>query len=313
MENVLVTGGAGYVGSTLVPALLNEGYRVKVIDNLTYGGFGLLQNFMNPNFEFIKGDAADEQLVKKSLENIDHIIHLAALVGYPACKRYPDIAEKSNVKTTEVIKKLKSSDQWFIYSSTGSVYGAVPSGMCTETTPANALSIYGETKVRAENIVLSDEKSIVYRFATAFGISPRLRLDLLINNFVFQVLKNKQLVVYERSFKRTFIHVEDMAKSFIFAIKNRDKMAGEIYNVGNTSMNYTKEEICLMIKNRMDYYLHFADFDGDADKRNYEVSYDKINKLGYKTTISMEQGIDELFRALEVIDIQNQYSNHAIL
>ncbi|OLS19459.1 MAG: dTDP-glucose 4,6-dehydratase [Candidatus Heimdallarchaeota archaeon LC_3] len=313
MESILVTGGAGYVGSTLVPTLLTEGYKVRVLDNLTYGGFGLLQNFMNENFDFIHGDASDEQIVKKSLKDIDHIIHLAALVGYPACKRYPDVAEKSNVRTTEVIKKLKSSEQWFIYSSTGSVYGVVTDDICTETTPANALSIYGETKVRAENIVLTEDKSIVYRFATAFGISPRLRLDLLINNFVFQVLKNKSLIVYEKSFKRTFIHVDDMAKSFIFAIKNRDKMAGEIYNVGNTSMNYTKEKLCYMIKDRMDYYLHFAEYDGDADKRNYEVSYDKINKLGYNTTISMEQGIDELFKALEVIDIPNIYSNHAIL
>ncbi|MHA1167754.1 MAG: NAD-dependent epimerase/dehydratase family protein [Candidatus Hodarchaeales archaeon] len=310
---ILVTGGAGYVGTTLVPMLLEKGYQVRVLDNLTYGGNGLLPNFLNPKFEFVKGDIADLSVVQEAIKGVDAIIHLAALVGYPACKRYPDIAEKSNVQGTKNLIMAKSPEQLFVFASTGSVYGVVTDKICTEETALNAISIYGENKIRGEEIVRSSDNWIIYRFATAFGISPRLRLDLMINNFVYQALKNNSLIVYEKSFKRTFIHVKDMARSFIFALDNEDKLKGNTYNVGDSSMNFTKEEVCNKIKEHINYYLHFADFDADADKRNYEVSYTKINKKGFKTVVSMDEGIDELIKALKVIDIPNLYSNHAIL
>jgi len=311
-SNVLVTGGAGYVGSTLIPELLNIGHSVRVLDILTYGGSSLLSNFGNPNFEFINGDATKESDLKAALKDIDVIIHLAALVGFPACKKNPELAEKLNVGSTQLLVDLKSDGQLLIYASTGSVYGVVKDSLCTEETPTNAISIYGETKRRSEVITLQSG-GISFRFATAFGLSPRLRLDLLINNFVYQAIKNKQLIVYEKSFKRTFIHVKDMAYAFIFGMNNADKMKGEVYNVGSSSMNFTKEEVCQLIKKKIDYFLHFADFAEDEDKRDYEVSYVKMNKLGFKTSISMEQGIDELINAMAVIEIPNIYSNHAVL
>lgn len=309
---VLVTGGAGYVGSTLVPELLKKEYTVRVLDNLTYGGTALLSNFGNQKFKFLSGDVTNKSDLKGAMDDVDVIIHLAALVGFPACKKNPELAERLNVGSTQLIADLKTDDQLLLFASTGSVYGIVKDEICTEETPLKAISIYGDTKRRSENIAVNCGGT-AYRFATAFGISPRLRLDLLVNNFVYQAIKNKQLIVYEKSFKRTFIHVKDMAYSFIFGIKNSEIIKGQIYNVGDSSMNYTKEEVCHLIKKKVDYFLHFADFDEDADKRDYEVSYDKIKNIGFHTTITMEQGIDELIQAMDVIEIPNIYSNHAVL
>ncbi|MFW9930177.1 MAG: NAD-dependent epimerase/dehydratase family protein [Candidatus Thorarchaeota archaeon] len=310
---VLVTGGAGFIGTKLVPMLLSEGYSVRVIDNLMYGGFGLLGNLIDKKFEFINGDITNENLMRKILQDTDYVIHLAALVGYPACDRDPELAEKVNVKGTQMLTKCLTPEQKLIYSSTGSVYGEVKNELCTEETPTNALSIYGETKLKAEQLTLEHDASVVYRFATAFGLSPRLRLDLLINNFVYQAVKNKQLIVYQKSFKRTFIHIHDIARSFVFALKNHEKMAGQVYNVGDNTMNYTKEEICNMIKEKVKYYLYFADYDGDKDKRNYEVSYEKINNAGFHTEVTMSEGIEELIKAMELIEIPNIYSNHLVI
>ena len=316
---ILVTGGAGFVGSVLLPKLLDKGYQVRVLDNLMYGGQGLLPYFINKNFEFIRGEILDGDIVRESISDVDLIIHLAAIVGYPACKKQPELAKAVNLDATVNIDKSRSKNQPIlglsslrietIFASTISNYGSVETGFCTEDTPLNPLTLYGETKTLAERQLLDSGNVVVYRFATAVGLSPRLRLDLLVNDFVYQALRNKQLIVYEKDFKRAFVHVTDMARAIIFAIENFDKMVDNVYNIGSEAMNFTKEEIALMIKEKVDYLLHFADIGEDPDKRNYEVSYQKIRSLGFETLISMEEAIDELISGLQVVDVKNIYSN----
>ncbi|KKQ75914.1 MAG: NAD-dependent epimerase/dehydratase [Candidatus Woesebacteria bacterium GW2011_GWB1_38_5b] len=310
LKLVLVTGGAGYIGSVLIPELLKLGYGVRVLDNLTYGGNGMIANFSNPNFEFMIGDTRDLGTVKKALEGVNAIIHLAALVGFPLCRKKPRDAEEVNHLATVQLNKLRKKNQLLIFASTGSNYGHIPSGYCTEKTPLNPISIYGKTKTAAERAISKSPNVIIYRFATAFGISPRLRLDLLINDFTYQALRKKSLIVYDKNYKRTFIHVRDIARSLIFALENSDKMVGETYNIGDESLNSDKEHIVNILKKKVNFILHYVKIDkGDEDQRNYWVDYSKIKSLGFKTQVSLEQGIDEMLKAFKVIDLENPYSN----
>lgn len=307
---ILVTGGAGYIGTTLVPLLLERGYGVRVIDNLmNNNGLGLLPAFRNPQLEFVNADIRDAASVRSALADCDAIIHLAAIVGFPACRKDPDLARAVNVDGTKVIADLAGSERLVLFGSTGSNYGAVTDELCTEETPLNPVSLYGRTKVEAERHLLERCNTIAYRFATAFGVSPRLRLDLLINDFVYTALKMRYLVVYESHFLRSFIHVHDIARSFLFAIDHSERMRGEIYNVGSESLNFSKAEVCDLIQKRTPYYLHFADVDEDADKRNYAVSYKKMRSLGYETSVTVDEGIDELVRSFAAIEIRNPFSN----
>ncbi len=306
---ILVTGGAGYIGCVLVPLLLENGHQVRVLDSLMYGGTGLLPHFRNPRFDFVKGDIRDPQAVREAMRGCDAVIHLAAIVGFPACRTNPDLAQTVNVDGTRVVGEAAGRDRLVLFGSTGSNYGALVDAVCTEETPLNPLSLYGKTKTAAEQYLLENNNAIAYRFATAFGLSPRMRLDLLVNDFVYTALKQRYLVVYESHFMRSFIHVHDMARSFLFGIENADRMRGEVYNVGSETMNYSKAQVCEMIREKVDYYLHCAAVGEDADKRNYVVSYKKIRGLGYNTTVTQEQGIDELVRALQVVDVKNPYSN----
>jgi nucleoside-diphosphate-sugar epimerase len=306
---LLVTGGAGYVGSVLVPYLLAMGHQVRVLDNLMYGGRGLLACFAERRFEFTKGSILDEARMKQALDGVEAIIHLAGIVGYPACKRDPRLAHEVNLDGTRLIAELRHRDQPILFASTGSNYGAVVGSLCTEDTPLNPLSEYGVTKTAAERHLLDAGNMVCYRFATAFGVSPRMRFDLLINDFVYQAKVNKDLIIYERAFKRTFIHVRDMARAFAFALDHYPAMRDDVYNVGSEEMNYNKEEVALLIKQKIDYYLHFAEIGQDEDQRNYEVSYAKIRGKGFKTEIDMETGIDELIRAVDVIGMKNEYGN----
>ena len=307
---VLVTGGAGYVGSVLVGKLLEKGIKVCVVDNLMYdNGFTLIPYFNTPKFQFIKGDVRDKKLMKSLVHNFEHVVHLAAIVGFPACRKNPQLTREVNVHSTKYISSLLSNDQGVVYASTGSNYGIIENEICTEETPLNPISLYGKTKTKAEEIFLNENGAVAYRFATAFGLSPRMRLDLLINDFVYQAINNKTLVMFEKSFKRTFIHVNDMADSIIYAIENYDKMKNNTYNVGGDFNNYNKEEIALMIKERVDYYLHFAEFGEDEDKRNYEVSYKKINDKGFHIKTTVQDGINELIKACPALDIRSKYKN----
>jgi len=305
---VLVTGGAGYVGTTLVPQLLKAGYEVIVFDNLMFGGDYILPFFRFKNFHFIEGDIRNEDALWNAAKNADVIIHLAAIVGFPACRKEPELAKTVNVDGTRNLIKVTSKSQLIIYASTGSNYGALEE-VCTEESPLNPLSLYGQTKTMAERMLMEERTTIGYRFATAFGVSPRMRLDLLINDFTYKAITQGYLVVYESHFMRTFIHVYDMGRAFLFGIENQDKMKNNIYNVGSEKMNCSKREICELIKARTNFYVHYADIGEDADKRNYVVSYKKINSLGYDTTINIEEGIDELVRALKAIKFKTPYSN----
>lgn len=307
-KNILITGGAGYVGTSLIPRLLEEGYRVRVFDNLMYGGEQLLLFFGNKNFEFLKGDITNLGEVKLAVKDQDVIIHLAAIVGFPACRRNPKLAEEVNVEGTKNIIAASSISQPIIFSSTGSNYGSVED-ICTEETPLNPLSLYGQTKTMAEKILMERGNYIIYRFATAFGVSPRMRLDLLINDFSYKACTEGYLVVYEKKFKRTFIHVKDMASSFIFGIKNKDKLINNIFNIGSEKLNYSKEDICEILKKKVKLYVHYAEVGEDEDKRNYEVSYKKINQFGYATSVSVDEGIEELLKSFAVIENKKKYSN----
>jgi nucleoside-diphosphate-sugar epimerase len=306
---ILVTGGAGYIGCVLVPQLLENGYQVRVLDNLIYNGTGLLSHFHKPRFDFVKGDIRDVETVKDAMRGCDIVIHLAAIVGFPACRKYPELAQTVNVEGTKVISQAAGRERLILFGSTGSNYGALVDEICTEETPLHPLSLYGQTKTKAEQYLLENNSTIAYRFATAFGLSPRMRLDLLVNDFVYTALKMRYLVLYEAHFLRTFIHVYDIARSFLFAIENADSMRGQVYNVGSETMNYSKTQVCEMIHKRIDYYLHQADIGEDIDKRNYQVSYKKISSLGYHTTITLEEGIDELVCGLQVLDMRTPYSN----
>ncbi len=306
---ILVTGGAGYVGSTLVPMLLDQGHKVRVFDNLRFGGQGLLACCQNRGFELQKGDVCDENAVEKALEGVDAVIHLAAIVGYPACKKEPQVAQATNVDGTRILLQKRKKDVRFVYASTGSIYGSVPDYVCNENTPRAPITLYGETKAAAEEMVLESGNGVAYRFATAFGVSPRMRLDLMPNDFTYQAVKNRNLIVYEGGFKRTFVHVRDMARSFMFALDQWDKVRDDVYNVGHESMNFTKEDVARQILKHVDYYLHFAEVGSDADQRNYEVSYEKIRSKGFETTIDLDRGVAELVRASTLIDYQNPFAN----
>lgn len=306
---ILVTGGAGYVGTSLIPALLQEGHSVRAMDNLLMGGIGLLPFFSHPRFEFIRGDVREEAALALALQGIDLVIHLAAIVGYPACRKHPQMSREVNVDASLLLARLAGKNVPILFASTGSGYGKLIGELCTETTPLNPLSNYGKQKVEAEQIFQERGNSIIYRFATAFGVSPRMRLDLMINDFTFRAVRERSLIVYEKHFMRTFIHVRDMAWSFVFAIRNIDKMRNEIYNVGDSANNLSKEQICRMILKKVEYYLHFAEVGSDVDQRDYMVSYEKIQKLGFSGKVSVEEGIDELVRASQAIDVASPFSN----
>lgn len=306
---ILVTGGAGYVGSSLVPALLDQGHRVRVLDTLKFGGQGLLACCQSRVFELMKGDVCDEKAVAKALDGVDAVVHLAAIVGYPACKKEPHVAQATNVEGTRTLLRLRRPDQKVVFASTGSIYGQVPDYVCNENTPRAPITLYGETKAQAEQLVLDAGNAVAYRYATAFGVSPRMRLDLMPNDFTYQAVKNRNLIVYEGGFKRTFVHVRDMARSILFALERWDAVRDDVYNVGHESMNFTKEDVARKILEHVDYYLHFAEVGHDADQRNYEVSYEKIRAKGFETTIDLDRGIAELVRAAQLIEFQNPFAN----
>jgi nucleoside-diphosphate-sugar epimerase len=307
-ERIVVTGGAGFVGCVLVPHLLSEGYRVHVVDALRSGGEGLLPNFIHPNFSFAEADILDAARMRKELAGADAVVHLAALVGYPVCKKFPDEARRTNVEGMATVLGEMPADARLVYFSTGSNYGEVV-GVCDEDTPLNPLSLYGETKTRAEQMCMERPNTVALRFATAFGLSPRMRLDLMINDFTYQALVNRYLLVYERHFRRTFIHVHDMARVVPHLMRTWERARGQRLNVGHETMNFTKEDIALALQKKLNFHLYFADVGSDEDKRDYEVSYARIRALGYALDVDIHRGLDELLGGLRMIRIRNPYSN----
>ena len=311
MKKILVTGGAGYVGTTLIPLLLDRGYKVTVIDSLIFNNGDRLIPFMsNENFNFVKGDIRNLKLLGDLVKNKDVVIHLAAYVGFPLCRLKGERESYSvNTKATKDLVKILKDDQYLLFGSTGSNYGEVI-GLCTEETPLNPLSIYGKTKTDAERIVMSRQNSTAFRFATAFGISPRMRLDLLVNDLTHKAMTEGYAVIYESHFLRTFIHVRDLARSFVFAIDNQNKMASNVYNVGSNKMNHTKREVCNMINEQIpSAFFHHASIKEDPDKRNYKVSYDKINSLGFDVEVDLKTGIKEIKESVVLLENSLRYRN----
>lgn len=305
---VLVTGGAGYVGSLLVDRLLARGDAVHVYDDLMHGVNSLFTHFIEPRFGFTKGDIRDRVALGKvvAATRPDVVVHLAAIVGYPACARQPDLAMTVNMHGTEALADSAKSIP-IIFASTGSAYGKVE-GICTEESPCEPLSLYGQTKRAAEVTLLRRGGAVILRFATAFGLSHRLRLDLLPNDFTFQAVHNKQLLVYEPHYRRTFIHAQDMARAFVFAVDQFDAMRDSVYNVGDERMNLTKRELAEAIARKVEYHLRFADAGTDPDQRDYEVSYEKIRQLGFSLEIGLDAGLDELVRAFSAMEMTPEQS-----
>ena len=312
MKNkIFITGGAGYVGTSLIPLLLEKGFELTIYDSLMFNnGDKLLPYITNPNFNFIEGDIRDIEKLKNSIKGHNTVIHLAALVGFPICREKGEKESHNiNVIGTQNVINSMTKDQYLLFGSTGSNYGEVKD-ICTEEIPLNPLSIYGKTKTQAEELVMSRDNSTAFRFATAFGVSPRLRLDLLINDLTHKSITEGYAVIYESHFMRTFIHVRDIAQSFLFSINNHQNMKNNTYNVGSDNMNYSKKEICDIISSKVqNSYFNYADVGEDADKRNYVVSYDKINKLGFTTTVGIEEGIDELIKTSPLVKTHSPYFN----
>ena len=302
-QQVLITGAAGYLGSILCEHLLDAGYHVTALDSLIYGEQNLNHLCSDSNFDFFRGDARDESALKPLLENTDVIIPLAAIVGAPACDLDPYMATSTNRDAISLIVKLRSKDQLIIYPTTNSGYGTKTGDVfCTEESSLDPISLYGRTKVEAEDIVLAAGNSITLRLATVFGMSPRPRLDLLVNHFTYAAFFDGYLVIFEKDFKRNYVHIRDVADCFIHCIRNPTSMVGRPFNVGLDDANLSKEELALKIKEHLpEFYLHFSEVGSDPDKRNYVVSNRRLREAGFEAKRSLDDGIRELIKGYRLL------------
>jgi nucleoside-diphosphate-sugar epimerase len=309
-QKVLITGGAGYIGSVLTRHLLELGYEVTVADNLMFNQNVLLEHCSDPNFKFIQADVRNTSLMKELIKDKDIIIPLAALVGAPLCKRDEIGTIAINRDAVIALNKLRSKDQWILFPTTNSGYGIGQPGIfCTEETPLTPISLYGTTKAEAEAELLSSDNALTFRLATVFGCSPRMRLDLLVNDFTYRAYSQKYIVLFEAHFTRNFIHIQDVARAFIHAIDNFDTMKNQTYNVGLSSANLSKMELCLEIKKQIpDFFVTESEINKDPDQRNYIVSNDKIEKTGYSPIHTVQMGISELIKGFALLT-NNKYSN----
>ena len=307
---ILITGGAGYVGSVLVPVLLRRSHEVIVIDNFMYNQASLLDCCHDNKLTIVRGDARNKNLVLKYLKDADIILPLACLTGVPSCKKDPIGAQTIIFDAVKMIVDLRSKDQAIIFPTTNSGYGIGEKDIsCTEKTPLRPISLYGKLKVEIEKVLLDSGNCITLRLATAFGISPRMRLDLLVNDFVYRAVNDRFIVLFESHFKRNYIHVRDVGKAFLHCIDNFGTMKNEPYNVGLTSANLSKLELCREIKKHLsDFYFVEAGIGEDPDKRDYIVSNEKIEKTGFKPDFSLQDGMRELIKGCEIVR-RNQYSN----
>jgi len=307
---ILITGGAGYIGSILVPELLKRGHEVIVVDNFIYNQTSLLDCCYNENLTIIRGDVRKRNIISKHLRNVDAIFPLACMTGAPLCEKDPIAAKTVNFDAVKMILELRSKDQLIIFPTTNSGYGIGEKGIyCTEKTPLNPISLYGRLKVETEKMLLDAGNCITLRLATVFGISPRMRLDLLVNDFTYRAVTDHCLVLFESHFKRNYLHVRDVAKAFIHCLDNFDKMKDEPYNVGLSNANLSKWELCGEIKKQVsNFYFIEAEIGEDPDKRDYIVSNEKIETTGFKSDYSLQQGITELIKGYQVIR-RNQFSN----
>ena len=310
MKHILVTGGAGYLGSTMVPELLNAGYKVTVIDNFMFKQTSLNHVCHHPNFEVVKGDIRVESAMLPLMKKADVIIPLAALVGAPLCTKDPVGATTINHDAIMMMLKHVSKDQILLMPTTNSAYGTGDeNNYCTEESPLRPISQYAIEKVEIEKAFMEHSNSISFRLATVFGMSPRMRIDLLVNDFTYRAVYDRFVVLFESQFKRNYIHVRDVMRVFMHALENYDKMKGQIYNVGLSDANVSKKELCEHIAKQVPEFVFLdAPVGKDPDQRNYIVSNAKIEATGFKQQYSLDKGIAELIKGYTMIR-NAQYGN----
>jgi nucleoside-diphosphate-sugar epimerase len=301
---ILITGGAGYLGSVITGRMLEEGHEVVVLDKLLFNQTSLLQYTSNPKFTFIYGDVRNYELLRELCTKAEVIIPLAAIVGFPACAAEPKLAKEVNFdQILNIIKITKGRGKKILYPNTNSGYGLGEGQLeCTEESPLNPISVYGTTKVEAEKYLRSQTDAIIFRLATVFGVSPRMRTDLLVNDFTYKAITDKYIVVFEKQFKRNFIHIQDVADAFVFMLNNYDTYRGEVFNVGLSDANLNKQQLLETIQGHVtDFAISYNDFYEDPDKRDYIVSNAKIEATGWYPKWSLDAGIAELIMAYQMI------------
>jgi len=308
--HILVTGGAGYLGSVLVPLLLSDGHSVTVLDNFIYHQTSLLDCCFDKKLTILYGDVRNHDLLSKLVPKADVIIPLACLTGAPICLRDPETAKAVNFAAVKTIVNFTSPQQIIVFPSTNSGYGIGQTDIyCDEDTPLLPISLYGRLKVEIESILLDKGNCVTFRFATLFGVSPRMRLDLLVNDFTYRAVTDRYIVLFEPHFKRNYLHIRDGARAFIHAIANYRQMRGRPYNVGLSDANLSKWELCEVIRRHIpDFHFVAAEIGEDPDKRNYIVSNQRIEATGFKPSVGLDQGIDELIICYHIFSL-NQYSN----
>ncbi len=301
---ILITGGAGYLGSVITGKMLSVGHEVTVLDKLIFNQVSLLSYTSNPKFRFIHGDVRNESLLEKLCNESDVIIPLAAIVGFPACAAEPELARDINFKQiVNIVKFCNGKNKKILYPNTNSGYGLGTGQVeCDEESPLTPISVYGQTKCEAENFLKTSTDAIIFRLATVFGVSPRMRTDLLVNDFTYKAITDKYIVVFEKSFKRNFIHIQDVANVFLFMLNNYDKYKGEVFNVGLSDANLSKQELLEKIQTHVkNFAVSYNDFYEDPDKRNYIVSNTKVESTGWKPEWNLDRGIEELIMAYQMV------------
>lgn len=303
MMHVLVTGGAGYIGSVLCERLLDAGHRITVIDSLVYGQTGLYHLCSNPRFDFVKADARDEGTLRKLLGKADAIIPLAAIVGPGACQRDPVTATTVNHDAIQLINRLRSRNQLVLFPSTISGYGSKPAGIiCTEDTPQEPISLYGRTKVLAEQELLQSPNVVALRLSTVFGMSPRMRIDLLVNYYVYSAATEGHIVIYEKNFRRSHVHTLDVSDCFLFSMENAIRLEGKPYNVSSQQLCLSKEELAFEVKKHIPgVNIYFDDSTRDPDKRNYDISGKRLQDAGFFLKRTIQDGIKELQKGYSML------------
>jgi nucleoside-diphosphate-sugar epimerase len=309
-QSILITGGAGYIGNILTPVLLQDDYKVTVFDNLIHRQHGILENCYDANFKFVYGDVRDKALYGKLIAEHDVIINLAAYVGMPLCNRFPVEAREVNQESAEHLAEAVSPNQLVIHANTNSGYGlgqhkGSDAVFCTEKTPLNPISIYGKTKCAAESAIMSKGSNITFRLATVMGVSRKMRMDLLVNDFTYKAWNDKYIVLFESHFLRNFVHVRDVAGAILWAIRG-NVPRGEVYNLGNTSANVNKRQLCEAIKKQVpDFFITESPINKDPDQRNYIVSNEKLEATGWKPMFSLDDSIREVLMACPIIKNTN--------
>jgi nucleoside-diphosphate-sugar epimerase len=308
MRNILIWGGAGFIGSVLVGKMLNKGYIITVADNLYKGGDALLQYVPNKNFHFKKADISKEEEVKKIHEDIyDGIIILSGIVGVPSCNKTPSLAQAVNVDGWKYVGRHKG-DTKIVAASTGSVYGIVKDQLCNEETPVNPQSLYGITKLKGEEFILATPNSVALRFATCAGVSPNMRLNLLPNYMTNEAITNRFLSIFEGNNMRTFIEIRDFADSLVYALENLDNLKHQVYNVGTEENNWTKKQLAEHIKERTGCHVSYAETYKDEDVRDYGCDYSRMHEAGFKVKFSIPDMIDDLIKSVSLLDPKPKYT-----